>query len=371
MAERSPDYNEMMTAAVYRRPGDLDVEERTVPDVGPEEALLRVSAAGICGTDLRIVHGQHRQYPSGVTRVPGHEAAGDIVEVGADVPGLTVGDRVFVAPNIGCGHCRQCTTGNVNRCPSWEAIGVTMDGAFAEYVRIPSAAIRQGNLIPIDKDTDPAVAALIEPFACVVRGQRAVGIRPGDVVLVIGAGPIGVMHVMLASIQGAAHIISSEYIAQRLAQAERAGADTVVDPQVENLAAVVDDVTRGAGADVVIVAAPAHAAQAEALELAAIGGRVNFFAGLPKDQPTVELDSNLIHYKELIVTGTTGSTNEVCRRAAALLSTGRIDLASLVTARFPLPQANEAFRVAEARQSMKVVFEPAAREGGANCSRTS
>lgn len=357
------EHSQQMTAAVYRRPGELDVEQRAVPDIGPDEALLRVGGAGICGTDLRIFHGQHRKYPPGVTRVPGHEVAGDVVEVGANVKGLTVGDRVFVAPNVGCGHCRQCTTGNVNRCPDYEALGVTMDGAFAEYVRIPAAAVRQGNLIPIDQDADPAVAALIEPFACVLRGQRAVSIRPGDVILVIGAGPIGVMHVMLAGVQGAAHIISSEYVAQRLAQAERAGADTVVDAQEENLAAVVEDVTRGAGTDVVIVAAPAHAAQAEALQLAAVGGRINFFGGLPKDRPTVELDSNLIHYKELIVTGTTGSTNEDCRRAAALLSSGRVDLATLVTARFPLQQANEAFQVAEDRQSMKVVFEPSVVRG--------
>ncbi|NJN97585.1 MAG: alcohol dehydrogenase catalytic domain-containing protein [Anaerolineales bacterium] len=130
-----------MLAAVYYGPRDLRVEERPVPHISPDEALLKVTSAGICGTDLRILHGDHRKYANGVIRVPGHEVVGDIVQVGANVKGLEVGQRVFVAPNMGCGHCRQCVSGNNNRCANYDAFGITMDGAFAETMRIPAAAI--------------------------------------------------------------------------------------------------------------------------------------------------------------------------------------------------------------------------------------
>jgi len=180
-----------MLAAVYHGPNDLRVEDYPTPVIGPDEALLKVVSAGICGTDLRIWHGAHRKFPPGAVRIPGHEVVGDIVDMGAEVKGINVGQRVFVAPNMGCGHCRQCVGGRNNRCADYQAFGVTMDGAFAEYMRLLAATLAQGNLIPLDQATDPAAAALIEPFACVLRGQNAVHIQPGEVVLVIGAGPIG------------------------------------------------------------------------------------------------------------------------------------------------------------------------------------
>ena len=347
-----------MLAAVYHGPDDLRVEERPVPPIGPDDALLKVASAGICGTDLRIFHGAHRMYPAGVFRVPGHEVVGDIAEVGDNVKDLDVGQRVFMAPDMGCGQCRQCVSGNNNRCANYEAVGVTLDGAFAEYMRIPAAAISQGNLIPIAADTDPAAAAMIEPFACVLRGQNALDIKVGDVVLVIGAGPIGVMHIMLARLRGASKVIVSEVMDARLAQAAEAGADRVINPTRADLEAAIFDESDGEGADIVIVAAPAHAAQESALQLAAIGGRINFFGGLPKDRPTIQFDSNLVHYKELRVTGTTACSTDDCRQAAAVVNSGRVDLTNIVSGRFPLESAVEAFEAAEDRSSLKVILEP-------------
>lgn len=350
-----------MLAAVYHGPNDIRVEERPTPSIGPDEALLEVVSAGICGTDLRIHHGEHRKYPPGTVRIPGHEFVGDVVELGADqgdIHHLEVGQRVFVAPNMGCGRCRQCVSGNNNRCADYQAFGVTIDGAFAEYVRIPAAAIRQGNLIPISRDTDPAGAALTEPFACVLHGQDALDIQPADVVLIVGAGPIGIMHLMLARLRGARRVVVSDLISDRLTLAAEAGADRVLNPAEEDLATAIAEESGGEGADVIIVAAPAHRAQEESLELAAIGGRINFFGGLPKDQPTIQFNSNLVHYKELVVTGTTACSTDDCRRAAAIVEAGRIDLAPLVSARFPLRKAVEAFTAAEARESLKVVIEP-------------
>jgi L-iditol 2-dehydrogenase len=348
-----------MLAAVYHGPDDLRVEGRPVPTVGPGEALLRVMGASICGTDLRILHGGHRMYPPGTVRVPGHELTGELVAVGSDVRGLRVGQRVFVAPNIGCGHCRQCLAGRNNLCPNYDAFGITLDGGFAEYMLITAPAILQGNVIPIPDSMDPAVAALIEPFACVLHGQDALNIRPGDVVLVIGAGPIGIMHLLLAKLSGASKLIVSEMMPDRLEQARRFGADRAVNPGEQDLRSVVAEESGGEGADVVIVAAPSHRAQEEAVQLAAIRGRINFFGGLPKDRPAINLDSNVVHYRELIVTGTTACSTADCRRAAEIIASGRIDLSGLVSARFPLAQAREALAAAEDRSSLKIVLQPA------------
>jgi L-iditol 2-dehydrogenase len=218
-----------MLAAVYHGPNDLRLEEVPRPQIGADDVLVKVLDASICGTDLRILHGEHRKYPEGTVRIPGHELVGEIAEIGGNVSGFPSGQRVFVAPNMGCGHCRQCISGNNHICANQEALGITLDGGFAEYVRIPAAAVHQGNLIPIGADVDPAAAALIEPFACVVRGQDAVNVQSGDVVLVIGAGPIGVMQVMLARLRGAIKVIVSDSHPYRRQRALELGADRVID----------------------------------------------------------------------------------------------------------------------------------------------
>lgn len=345
-----------MLAAVYHGPNDLRVERVPMPAIGPDEALLKVVNSSICGTDLRILHGGHRKYPAGTVRIPGHEVVGDIAALGANVKGLAVGQRVFIAPNMGCGHCRQCVTGNNNLCANYDAFGITIDGSFAEYMRIPASTILQGNIMPLDAGVDPAAAALVEPLACVLRGQNAVRVGLGDVVVVVGAGPIGAMHIMLARLRGANRVIASEMIAERRDQALRFGADAAVAPDA--LAEAVAEASHGEGADVIIVAAPAHAAQEAAIGLAAIGGRINFFGGLPKERPTIQLDSNVVHYKELIVTGTTACSTADCRQAAAIVNAGRLDLTALISARFPLGEAAAAFAAAEDRKSLKVVLEP-------------
>jgi len=347
-----------MLAAVYHGPDDVRVEQIRKPEIGPDEVLLKVVCASICGTDLRIWHGNHRLYPAGTVRVPGHEVVGDIIEIGGRVRGLMQGQRVFVAPNMGCGHCRQCVSGNNNRCANYAAFGVTMDGAFGEYMRLPATAIQQGNLIPVQPGVDSAMAALIEPFACVLRGQNALKIRPVDIVLVMGAGPIGIMHMLLARLQGARRVLVSELADDRLAQAARLGADRVIDISRENLEAVVNEESQGEGIDVVIVAAPAHDAQENALRLAGIGGRINYFGGLPKDRPTIAFDSNQAHYKELIVTATTACSTLDCWQAAEIVNSGKIDLSGLISLRLPLRETVQALAAAENRKALKVALQP-------------
>ncbi|MCO5198258.1 MAG: alcohol dehydrogenase catalytic domain-containing protein [Anaerolineae bacterium] len=347
-----------MLAAVYHGPEDLRVEEVPVPEIGADEVLLKVLNANICGTDLRIYKGGHRHYPPGTVRIPGHEVVGEIAELGSQVVGYSVGQKVFVAPNMGFGRNRATISGNNNMDPDFQAIGINLDGAFAEYMRVPALAIQQGNLMPIELNVDPAVAALIEPLACVLRGQNALNVRSGDIVVVMGAGPIGMLHVKLANLRGALRVIVSEPVAGRREQALALGADRVVDPVSDNLYAVVMEESGGRGADVIIVAAPSKAAQESAFDIAAIGGRINFFGGLPKHDPFIKLNSNTVHYKELIVTGTTACSTYDCLLSADIVNSGRLDLVPLVTARFPLVEAVAAFAAATDGTNMRVSLEP-------------
>jgi L-iditol 2-dehydrogenase len=259
---------------------------------------------------------------------------------------------------MGHGHNRATISGNNNMDPQFQAIGINLDGAFAEYMRVPALAIQQGNMMPVAEDGDPAVAALIEPLACVLRGQNALNVHDGDVVVVMGAGPIGILHVKLANMRGAVRVIVSEPAHGRREQALALGADRVVDPLSTDLAAAVREESEGRGADVIIVAAPSKAAQESTLDIAAIGGRINFFGGLPKDDPYIKFNANTVHYKELVVTGTTACSTYDCLRAADLVNSGRMDLTALVTARFPLTAAVEAYKAAADGTNMRVSLEP-------------
>jgi L-iditol 2-dehydrogenase len=342
-----------MQALVYRGAGDLRVEERPTPTPGLGEVVVRVEACGICGTDLRIASGSHRAYPKGTVRVPGHEIAGTVAVVGEGA-GIATGTPVFVAPNVGCGTCRQCRSGRVNLCRTPNALGITLDGGFSTHVLVPAAAVEQGNVMALERPLDAAVVSVVEPLACVLRGQAQCGIQRGDVVLVAGAGPIGLLHLLAARVREPGAIVVSEPSAPRRAQAAEWGADRAVDPTSEDLAAAL-----GAdGADVIIVATPVAAVQAEALRLAATGGRINFFGGLPKGRSEVALDTNLIHYKELVVTGTTANTNADCRAALDLVTDGAVDVGRLVTGRRPRAEADAAFDAARSGEALKVVIEP-------------
>ncbi len=349
---------EKMKAAVYHGPNDIRYEEVPYPELGPGDLIIKVLSANICGTDLRILHGGHRHYPEGTVRIPGHEVVGEIVAVGKDVDKYQIGDRVFVAPNMGKGDSRETISGNNNLDPNFTAIGINLDGAFAEYMRVPEEAVRQGNVMHVDEQKDPAIAALIEPLACVLRGQNAVNTRVGDNVLVMGAGPIGILHMLLAKARGAARVMISEPQELRRNQARDLGADLVIDPINEDLEAVVRGVTEGRGADVIIVAAPSKPAQESALRIAAVGARINLFGGLPKNDPTIKFDSNLVHYKELMVTGTTACSTYDCLQAADLLNAGVLDLSALVTNRFPLSEVKQAFEAAADGTNMRVALVP-------------
>lgn len=347
-----------MWAAVYHGPEDLRVYEVPTPEPGPGEVLVRIESAGICSTDLRMLKGAHSYVLSGSVLIFGHENAGVIAALGPGVSGHEVGRRVFVAPNIGCGQCRLCVTGNNNICGQLIQIGMSIDGGFAEYLRVPARAVQQGNLLPVGDGVDMAVAALTEPLACVLRGQKRLQIGPGQLVLIMGAGQIGALHLKLAQLKGASRVIVSEPDAYRREQALRFGADRVVDPLEEDLVAVIQDESGGQGADAVIVAVSSAQAQIDSVELAAIGGRICLFGGLPRGKSLLTLDTNLIHYKELMVTGSSANSTANCREAMAIINSGKIDLSCLVTGRFALAEIHAAFATARDPHSLKVVVQP-------------
>jgi L-iditol 2-dehydrogenase len=218
--------------------------------------------------------------------------------------------------------------------------------------------VDQGNLLRFGPGVDPGAVALAEPLACALRGSRACHIGEGDVVVVYGAGPIGLFHIALARLAGARAVVVCEPNVDRRQRALAWGATSAHDASFDELQAALEGAGATRGADAVVVAAPAPVAQRQALELAGPGGRVNFFAGLPRERSRVELDSNLIHYKELVVTGTTASTNEECHAALDLIVDGQVDAGSLVDARFDLASAEDAFELAASGRALKVVIEP-------------
>jgi len=347
-----------MKAVVFHGKDDIRIENVEVPEIGENEILLRVHAASICGTDLKIISNGHFKIPEGETRILGHEMAGEIAAVGSEVKHLGVGTRISVAPNIGCGICNDCVGGNTNLCQNYEALGITINGAFAEYVRIPFQFVQQGNIFCFQDSITFEEASLAEPLSTIINGSEACNIKPADIVLVIGAGPIGILHLMFAKIRGAQRVIVSELLNERREQVKGFGADFVIDPSKDDLKGVLMELSYGRGPDVIIVAAPSAKAQESSLELIARGGRINFFGGLIKGQEIINFNSNLIHYKQVYVTGTTGSNIMQYRRAIELIISRRINVSSLISASFSLDRAHEAFKRAESKKDLKILFNP-------------
>lgn len=340
-----------MRAAILTAPNAMQLGEAPDPVRADGDLILRVKAATICGTDIRILRGRKTagvRYPS----IIGHEFAGEVVEGDAT---FRPGERVGVCPAIPCGRCAQCLRGRENLCPDAEAIGYQIDGAFAEYIRIPARAVALGNVHRLPDAIGDAEAALIEPLACVINGQNKVGVAQGDTVVVLGSGPIGTLHIKLARLRGAARVIVSEPNPGRRAAAQTAGADVGIDPTTEDLRARVREETGGLGADVVICAIGIPALATQAIGLAGQGGRVSLFAGFSKGE-LGQLDVNAIHYDELRVTGAFGLSRLDYATALAAIAGGRIDTSDMITHRYPLARLDEAFGMAEGGGAMKVAI---------------
>lgn len=345
-----------MKAAVYAGAGDFAVREVPTPVPAAGEILVRVDANTICGTDLRIARGLKSK---GVETpvVLGHELAGTVEAVGAGVEGFPVGAKVGMTPSTSCGGCRQCQLGNLNLCGNAKVLGHDVDGGLAEFFLVPARAVAQGNLVLAPDDLSAPEIALAEPLSCVLHGQELMGLGLGEVVVVVGGGAIGQLHAQAARARGARTVIVSEPVASRRRVALELGADIVVDPTTEDLRAVVDAASDGRGADSVIVCIGVPQVVNGALAVAAQRGKVCLFAGFPVDVPAA-IDANLVHYKEIAVTGSSNSTTAEYREAIALISSGRVDVASLVTHTFPLDDIAAALAAAESPEALKVCVVP-------------
>lgn len=330
----------VLKAAVFYGPQDMRLEEIDRPKINADEVLLKVNTSAICGTDVRIYLGKKTQ---GV-RTPstiGHEMAGTIVEVGGNVSEFNEGDRVGVMPVIPCRTCYYCQNGMENVCAERTAIGYEFDGGFAEYVRIPSTAIKAGNIVKLPDHVSFEQAVIVEPLACCLNGNKKANVRINDTVVIIGGGPIGLLHAQLAKIAGAKNVILSELIEHRRVKAIEAGVDITVNPEEESLEEIVLEKTDNLGADVVIMAIGVPQLVNQSARLLKKGGTLNLFAGFTKGVMS-EVDPNIIHYNEITINGTASLTRAYYHEAMGLIASGAINTDVITTPGYKLDTIQQA-----------------------------
>lgn len=345
-----------MKAAVLEGIDKITVKEIETPRITDDSLLLKVRACAVCGSDIRIYHyGNPRvKYP----QIIGHEIAGDVVEVGSRVKRFKPGDRVAIGADVPCGECSFCRDGIGNNCPINYAMGYQFAGGFAEYILVDPLVINYGPIHKIPDNLSYDEATLAEPLACCINGLELSWVSLGDIVVVIGAGPVGCMLAELAKVMGARKTIISQRSKVRLEMAKSYDIDVVISASEEDFTQRVLEETDGMGADVILTATSTLEAQAQAIPIVKKRGRINLFAGLPKGTPPLSLDSNLLHYKEAYLFGSHGSTPRHHRMALELLSSGRIQAKKYISHNFSLDQIMEAFATVESRQGMKVIVNP-------------
>ncbi|HOK56908.1 MAG TPA: zinc-dependent dehydrogenase [bacterium] len=344
-----------MKGAILKDIEKLEIEDVKIPDPSENEILIKVKACAICGTDIKVFHHGHKHivFP----RITGHEVSGIVEKVGKNVKEYKEGDRVAVAPAIPCGRCYYCRKGQQTMCENLKAIGYHYDGGFAEYMLVPENAVLNGCVNKIPDNLSFELACLAEPLACVINGQILSRIEVGDIILILGAGPIGILHSLLAKVNGAGKVILADISEERIKEAEFTGC-YLINMNKTDIYEEVKKITDGHMADRVIVAVGSKQAQEISLKLVAKRGSINFFGGLPKEAPYIQFDSNLLHYGEFFVVGTHGSTPLQNKIAIELLSTGRINIEKLITHKLPLEKIKDGFEIVENKKGMKVLIMP-------------
>ena len=345
-----------MKAAVLT--GVKNLELRQVPDPQPPRGglIVKVETCAICGTDVKMY--KYGYSAAKFPLIPGHELAGTIAEVGEGIQGYREGERVVVAPNIPCGTCFYCQRGMQTSCDRLQTMGIHRDGGFAQYVMIPPQAVKQGCVISIPKGISFEEAALTEPASCAINACELSRVKVGDMVVVIGAGPVGCLNAEVCRAFGAQKIILVQRSLPRLKQAKFTGADVYISPLKEDVVKRIMQETGGRGADVVIVACGSGEAQEQALGMVAKRGNVNLFGGLPKDSPFIKFNSNVIHYKEVSVIGTHGCSTRQCKTALDMIVSGKIKAKEYVSCRLGLSDFLQAITLAEERKGLKIFVSP-------------
>lgn len=322
-----------MRAAVLVEPGRFELRHVPLPVIGPDDVLVKVKRCGLCGTDMHIFHGNYSA--DRLPLIPGHEFSGQIAALGGAVTGLALGQGVTADINLGCGRCFYCRKNEVMNCPTMVQIGIHVDGGLAEYVRVPAS-----HIVPVTRATPLELAALTEPVACIVRAVKRSRLQLGEAVLILGAGPIGNLHLQVARQAGAAPIIVSDPNPERAAWALASGADYVVtDPAT--LADVVLQATQGRGADLVIESVGLTALYEQTFDLVRPGGRVLAF-GLCEQGAHAHYTPFKVVLKELGLQGSVAGMGDDMHEAMTLIAHDRLALDAFVATVYPLERIAEA-----------------------------
>ena len=347
-----------MRAAVYRGVNDVRLEEMAVPTIGAGELLVRVHTCGICGTDLKkITTGSHS-----APRIFGHETAGMVAAVGAGVRDFHIGDRVMVFHHIPCGDCYYCKHQVFAQCPTYKKVGATAGyepsgGGFAEYVRVMDWIVSRGGVVRIPNQVSYEQAAFIEPVNTCMKGIETLRLVPGETVLVIGQGPIGIILSVLARRCGV-RVITSDLFPQRLTIAKKFGLSENIDASTSDTVAAIRNLTEGRGADAVILAVAGNGLIRPAIEATRPGGRVLLFAQTQHGEAIIDPASVCMDEKSLL--GSYSASIDLQAESAQFVLGRELDLARLISHRFPLENSVEALQLAAHPKpdSMKVVIQP-------------
>jgi len=339
--------------------GAREFEIREAPDPTPPDdgLVLKVEACGVCGSDLRRWKEGPPPGVDGIT--PGHEVAGVVEAVGKNLIRYSLGDRLAIAPDVHCGTCYYCKRGMYNLCDNLRFVGITpgYPGGFAEKMVLTGEILTNGIVHPMPNGLSFSHAAIAEPCCSVLAMHESVGTSLGDTVVVLGAGPIGCLHVAIAKSRGASAIVS-EPVAKRLNMVQAFEPDATIDPSSEDVVARVRELTDGLGADVVVCANPVASTQTQAVEMVRKRGTIVLFGGLPKANPMTTLDGNIIHYGEIKVVGAFSYHPAYHELALDLLNRGVIPADRLISDTLPLEKVGKAFEAAASGDVLKVVVKP-------------
>jgi L-iditol 2-dehydrogenase len=335
---------------VYYNNRDVRLQEMPKPKVGPDEFLMRVMACGICGSDVLEWY-RLKKAPL----VLGHEATGEVVEVGEEVVNCKVGDRVFVSHHVPCGKCRYCLGGHETACETLHTTNY-YPGGFSEYIRVPKINVERG-VYRLPDNVSFEQGTFIEPLACVVRGQRLVGVKRGDTVLVLGSGVSGLLHIQLSKLRGAGRVIATDVNQRRLDAAKRFGADAVIDAKEEvpeRLRELNDDRL----ADKIVICTGAPRASEQALKCVDHGGSILFFA-VPGPGIDVPLPVTDFWRDEISVMTSYGAAPRDLGESLELIRERKVNVRDMITHRLGLAETGLGFKlVSEARECLKVIVEP-------------
>jgi L-iditol 2-dehydrogenase len=336
-----------MKVAVYYRNDDIRIEERPMPSISNNEILVKMKACGICGTDVMEWY-RIKKSP----RVLGHEAAGEIVEVGSNVEGFKTGDRVFVSHHVPCYRCHHCLQGKYTACELLHT-GNYYPGGFSEYIRVPEENVRYGTFI-LPPNLSYEDAAMIEPLACAVAGQNQIGINESQTILIIGSGVSGILHIQLANLKKAM-VISTDISGSRLMKALAYGAEYVINAQIYSVDELIIS-NENRLADIVIICTAAKQAIAHAISSIDKKGKILFFAVPESD---ISIPSFQFWRDEITMTFSYGAAPDDLKQAINLIDSGLINVREMITHRVPLSSITQGFKlVAEAKNSLKVVVVP-------------